>query len=208
MANFELYTFRDPSAAYISTSQIDAVLPEPLLFLRFDVVNLNYRPGRQPIAAKCESIRKLLLPFKSTLALNGAKLEFYARINHCVSHFSDHSMLLAHIGNNLLPICNAFRACEFYVSFLSEQSAPTVISSILEMGTVSDCSNVRFIIFGKNQPTYLPVEAITNWFLHNIAEDKKRKNRKKKSLEIRMNGISNGAEIQTRLKEANYGFYL
>ena len=47
-----LFTFRDPSAAYISTSQIDAVLPEPTPFLRFDVVNLNYRPGQQPIAAR------------------------------------------------------------------------------------------------------------------------------------------------------------
>ena len=33
-----------------------------------------------------------------------------------------------------------------------------------------------------------------------------RKRKEKKSFEIRMNGISNGPEIQTRLKEANYGF--
>ena len=121
-------------------------------------------------------------------------------------------MFLAHIGNDLLSICNAFRAYEFHVGFLSEKTAPTVISSILEMGPARDCANVKFVILGKGQiyqpqPTPLPEEAIRNWFFHSVAEDRKHKNRKKKSLEIRMNGISNGAEIQTHLKEANCGFY-
>ena len=92
------------------------------------------------------------------------------------------------------------------MSFLSEENAPTVISSILEIGPVSDCRNVNFVILGIDQPTALPVETIINWFFHNVAEDKKHKKREKKSLKIRMNGISNGAEIQTRLKETNYGF--
>ena len=169
---------------------------------------MNYRPGRQSIAAKCESIRKLLLPLASTSAFKGAKLKFDGRIDrYNWSDFRDHSMLLAHIGNDLLSICNDWHAYEFRMSFLSEKSAQTVISSILEMGPVSDCANVKFVILGINQPTPLPVESITNWFFHSVAEDRKRKIREKKSLEIRMNGISNGEEIQTRLKEANYGFY-
>ena len=182
----------------------DAVLPDPPSFLRFDVVNVNFRPGQQPVAEKCESIRKLLLP----LTLNGAKLKFDCRIDrNDLCDFSDHQMLLAHIGNDLLPICNGFRAYEFHVSFLSEQSAPTVISSILGMEPARDCANVKFVIFGIYQPTLLPLESITNWFFHNVGEDRKHKNRKKKSLEIRMNGISNGAEIKTHLKETNCGFY-
>ena len=71
-----------------------------------------------------------------------------------------------------------------------------------------DCANVKFVILGTYRPTHLPVEAITNWFFHSVAEEKKRKNREKKTLEIQMQNISNGAEIQTHLKEANYGFYL
>ena len=94
------------------------------------------------------------------------------------------------------------------MSFLSEENAPTVISSILEIGPVSDCRNVKFVILGIDQPTHLPVESITNWFFHNVAEERKRNIRENKSLEIRMDGISNGAEIQTLLKKANYGFYL
>ena len=170
-------------------------------------IGVNYRPGQQQITAKCESSRKLLLPLSS--ALNGAKLELDGRIDrNDLSDFSDHSMLLAHLGNDLLPICNGFRAYEFRISFLSEQTASTFISSILEMGPARDCANVKFVILGTYRPTHLPVEAITNWFFHSVAEEKKRKNREKKTLEIQMQNISNGAEIQTHLKEANYGFYL
>ena len=186
-------------------------MPEPPSFLRFNLVSVNYRPGQQPIAAKCESVRKLLLPFKLTSALNGAKLEFDGRIDqNDLPDFSDHRILLAHIGNDLLPLCNAFRAYEFHVSFMSGQSAPNVISSILNMEPARNCANIKFVLLGKfkPQPTHLPVEAITNWFFRNVAEDRKRKIREQRSLEIRMDNISNGAEIQTRLKEANYGFYL
>ena len=170
------------------------------------MVSVDYREGEQPIELKCESVKKLLLPLKS--ALIGAKLEFDGRIErNDLYDFSDYSMLLAHIGNDLLPLCNGFCAYEFHVSFLSEQTAPNVISSILEMEPVSECHNVKFVILGIDQPTHLPVESITNWFMRSVTEERKRKNREKKSLEIRMNGISNGSEIQTRLKEINYGFY-
>ena len=168
------------------------------------MVNVNFRPSQQPIAEKCESIRKLLLP----LTLNGAKLEFDGRIDrNDLCDFSDHQMLLAHIANDLLPICNAFRAYEFHLSFMSEQSAPTVISSILWMAPDRDCANVKLVILGIDDPTPLPLESITNWFFHSVAEESKRKIRENKALEIRMDEISNGPEIQTRLKEANYGFY-
>ena len=182
-------------------------MPGPPSFLRFDVVSVNYRPSRQAIAAKCESVRKLLLPLK--LALNGAKLEFDGLINrYDLSDFSDHSILLAHLGNDLFSICNGFSACEFHVSFVSEaeESAPIVISSILEMGSVSDCCNVKFVILGIDQQTALPVDAITNWFFYSVAEERKHKNRRKKSLEISMENISNGTEIQARLNEVNYAF--
>ena len=172
------------------------------------MVNLNYRPDPNPlpIAAKCELVRKLLLQFTS--ALNGAKLEFDCRIDrNGLSDFHDHPMLLEHLGNDLLPICNAFRAYEFHISFLSEESAPTVISSILEKGPARNCVNVKFVILGKGQRTALPVEAITNWFFYNVAEERKRKIRENKALEIRMDEISNGPQIEALLNEANYGFY-
>ena len=167
-------------SVYISSQQIssDAVLPEPTAFLRFGVVSVYYRLGQQPIAAKCESIKKLLLPFTSVL--EGAKLEFDGRIDrNGLSDFSDHSMLLAHVANDLLSICNRCCAYEFHLSYLSEQSAPAVISSILEMAPVRDCNNVKFVVMGKDQPTALPVEAITKWFIPS-SDDRKGK----KSLEI------------------------
>ena len=169
------------AVAYIYTHipirkiSIDAFLPEPPPFLRFDVVSVNYRRGHQPIATKCESVRKLLLPLKSTSALNGAKLEFDGRIDRTdLSDFSDHSTLLSHLSNDLFPISNGCRAYEFRMLFMSEESASNVISSILEMGPVSDCANVKFVILGKGQRTALPVEAITNWFFYNVAEERKK----------------------------------
>ena len=201
------FTFRNPLAVHISTQQIsvDAVLPEPTLFLRFDMVSVNYRPGQQPIAAKCESVRKLLLPLK--FALNGAKLEFDGVINrYDLSDFGDHSTLLAHLSNDLFSICNGFSACEFHVSFLSEESVPIVISSILEMGSAGACCNIKFVILGTIECITLPVEAILNWFFNNVAEERKHKDRRKKSLEISMDNDSNATEIQARLNEANYGF--
>ena len=204
-----IFYIRDPLAAHISSRPISVhTILDPPPFIRFQVVSVNYRHGLQPIAAKCDSIRKLLLPLKSTSALNGAKLEFDVRIDrNDLCDFSDHSMLLAHLGNDLLSICNGCRAYEFHLSFLSGKAASIVISSILAMGPVSDCRNVKFVILGINRPTPLPVEAITNWFFHSVFEERKRKNRENKALEIRMDGISNGTEIQTRLNEAKYGFY-
>lgn len=169
------------------------------------MVNLNYRsgPNLQPIAATCESIKNLLLPFAS--ALNGAKLVFDARIDrNDFSDFSDQSMIFAHVGNDLLSVCNRCRAYEFHVSFLSEQNAPIVISSILEMEPVRDCGKVKFVLLGISRSTALPVEAITKWFVRNIDDRRKYK----KSLKIRMPNISNGAEIEARLKEAKYGCIL
>ena len=161
-----LFIFRNPSTAYISYRQIslDAALPEPPSFLRFNVVRVNYCPGQQQITAKCESIRKLLLPLAS--ALNGAKLEFDGRIDrNDLCDFSDHSMLLAHLGNDLLPLCIGLRAYEFRISFLSEQTAPNVISLILEMGPARNCANVKFVILGIDQPTALPVVRSQTGFL-------------------------------------------
>ena len=161
---------------------------------------------QKPIAAKCESVKELLLPLTS--ALNGAKLRFYGRIDPIyLPEFSDHSMLLAHLVNDLLPICNRCRAYEFRLNFLSGESAPALISSILKMGPVRNCNNVVFELFAAarrtTRTTPLPVETITEWFIQGADEGKA-----KKSLDIRMRNISNGAEVEARLKEAKAGLSL
>ena len=197
---------------YISSQQISSGMPEPTAFLRFDVVSLRYRSGQQPIAAKCESIKTLLKRFTTALngaVFEGAKLEFNGRIDrNALSDFSDHSMLLAHVGNDLLSICNHCRLYTFRLNFSSEllfeQNAPSVISSILEMRPIKDCNNVKFVLIGNYQTsTALPVEAITKWFIPS-ADGRKGK----KALVIRMENISNRAEIEARLKDSKYGYFL
>ena len=159
---------------------------------------------QKPIAAKCESVKELLLPL--TAALNGAKLRFDERIDrNFLSDFSDHSMLFDHLGNDLLPICNRCLAYEFRLNLLPGERAPVLISSILKMGPVRDCNNVVFELFAAarrtTRTTPLPVETITEWFIQGVEEGKA-----KKSLEIRMGNISNGAEVEARLKEAKAGY--
>ena len=185
----------------------DGVLPAPSSYLRFGVVSLNYRLDGQPISEKCESIRKHLTLLSATL--NGAKLKFDGRIDpYDSSDFHDNSMLLAHIGNELLPICNQCRAYEFHISFpmlpLFAQDPSSAISSILKMEPVRHCYYVKLTLLGIDSQKALPVEAITNWFFHGVDDQKHKKQKvKEKVLSIRHSNILNGTEVIHRLNEVN-----
>ena len=77
---------------------------------------MDYMHCSLPIAEKCESLKKLLLPLE--MALNGAKLKFIAGI--CGTDefdFKNYSQLLEYIENFVLPISSNCRAYEFVISF-------------------------------------------------------------------------------------------
>ena len=107
-------------------------------------------------------------------AINGAEFEFKGRIynNNSLHDFTDNSMLLAHLEEELLPICNACRSYLFEIDFLSDHSSATnVIATILQFGPIDRCSKVLFNLRSLDLPTELPVMSIVNWLNRNQNSD-------------------------------------
>ena len=175
----------------------DAAFREPPSFLRFGYIDLDYRPGRQLIAAKWRQIKKLL----TSELLNGTNLKFRGRINQTEpSDFANHSQLLDHIGNELLPICNRCQSYEFRINiWFDENDTASTISSILEMQPVNECSHVKFVLYDwKVTPLPFPVEGIENWIRSSGSSANKQGG---KFLRITMPKISNGPEIYDHFKK-------
>ena len=154
-------------------------------FLRFDVVGICYSYGAQPIEEKCEFIENQLLPFK--LALYDANVvELIATISERErGYFNNNSKLLDFIRNRFLPICNSSRRYKFQIHFFSDaNSATEIIASILEMGEIKRCSNVKIVIMTGIQKR-LPVEEISKW-LENSTNGKKNnfQNQRERFLDI------------------------
>ena len=114
----------------------------------------------------------LLQPIKH--AINGAEFEFRGNVSSIIrsgrlSGFTDNSMLLAHLEEELLPICNACRSYMFDIGCLrvTDTSAVTnTITTILQFGPIYGCSKVLFYlrsIFAVFSPTEIPVMSIANW---------------------------------------------
>ena len=116
---------------------------------------------------KCERFQMLLQPIKH--AINGAKFEFIGQIynNDSFHYFTDNSMLLAHLEDELLPISNACRSYEFDIYFLSDYSHSTsnIIATILQFGQIDGCSNILFHLISAQDfhQIEIPVMSIANW---------------------------------------------
>ena len=152
------------STAVISEPSLTAAIPLILSvslpsFLRFDVVELDYRIDAYEdvesisIGKKCEWIQMILKSFKQ--ALNGSKLQFLCNISYPTPYsepdFTDHSMLLEHIGKELLPICNACRSYKFYIKFYwNYGTAKNVIAGILQFVGIDLSSDVQFSFYFDN----------------------------------------------------------
>ena len=133
-------------------------------FLRVDTVCLNYCFFVVPISEVCRAFINYLQPLKKTLK-DSNLIDFFGSINNNRStHFSDHSKLLDHLQNELLPICDSSRAYEFDILFYSDENAGRdVIASILKQQTILRCSNVAIKLSLANWPLQLPIEPISNW---------------------------------------------
>ena len=86
-------------------------------FVRFDIVQLLYLYGKEPIKEKCEWIESNLLPLKPAL-YDSIMVKFIGGIEqNDRRYFSNHSTLLDYIRCRLLPICDSFRGYKFDISF-------------------------------------------------------------------------------------------
>ena len=180
-------------------------------FVRFYAIELNYESGSDLIANKCEIFASQLRKFPR---LNGSS-------HICVSanisrkrqkkrgDFRDHTQLLEHIRNKLLPIFGYRRWFKFRIGIGSNTDAFTnIITSILQIQQV--CSNVAIHlarpITMPIQNEQLPIGTIANWLHRNRKTDKDDKefanqNQRERVLEIEAENISNVLEMVNHLKE-------
>ena len=105
----------------------------------------------------CEWTQMILQPLKSVL--KGAKFDF--------TDTGDNSMLLTHLEQELLPICDNCRSYRFEINLCGHTSAKKFIRTVLQFGQIDCCSNVSFI-FNSWIDYYdllfeLPVDVVTNW---------------------------------------------
>ena len=115
---------------------------------------------------KCEKVKEYLQPIKNALKHSNS-IRFVATINQDdQSSFSDHSVLLGYLSEQLLQLCNSSRGYEFLIHFYSDKNAgANIISSLLQMPPISRCSNFKITIYLINgsQAQKLPIETISDW---------------------------------------------
>ena len=178
-------------------------------FLRFDDVILYYNDDSHPIANKCEIFASQLQKLPRLNESNS--ISVWATVNQKRrDHFIDHTQLLEHLRNLLLPIFRNCRRYEFRISLGSDKdTVANIVTSILEVQQVNECSNVG-IHLGEVRPFRydyrLPVETISNW-LHrsrnadNGENEFSNQKQRERVLEIEAVYISNVLEMLNHLKE-------
>ena len=175
-------------------------------FLRFDRVELFYHSGTQSFEKKCQLFVKHLQQLKEPLKESNL-IRFRAIIQQQMSsQFKDHSALLDHVRNELLPICDTAHQYAFEITFFSNQSADrATIESILQIPLIIRCTNVSIQIYGTSRPTHLPVESISNWLNGTVDEGGKKQREKL----LRLGEcIQNTGEMIDYLKEVHFYSYL
>ena len=123
-------------------------------------------------------------------------------------------MLLAHLEEELLPICNACRSYEFEIYFLSDYSSATnVIATILQFGPIDGCSKILFDLYSTQDfqtEMEMPVMSIANWLNHSRCSDTINNNgqvKKERILEIDSRAyIPNIIALVIVLKKVNFDY--
>ena len=181
-------------------------------FVRFDDVKLDYNAGSHQIANKCEIFASQLQKLPRLNESNS--ISVWATVNQKRrDHFIDHTQLLEHLRNRLLPICGYCRRYEFCIGFGSNSDAVTnIITSILEMQQIIDCSNVGIRLGIDYQNEQLPVESISNWLQRNQHTDNggnefTNQNQRERVLEIKVAYILNVAEMWNHFKKVLFRIF-
>lgn len=139
-------------------------------FLYLDKIGLEYY-GTMTITKKCELFKSHLQSIKR--ALYHSNIEFHGSIHKdnkgyfvgSPKHidFHDHTKLVEHIRNEVLPLCGSARCYSFNITLYTDKnSAAKIIDSILRMPSVNRCSNVSFW-FRDDGIKGISVETISNW---------------------------------------------
>ena len=181
-------------------------------FVRCGGIYLDYSVGSHLIANKCEIFANKLQKLPRLIGAN----HIYVSANISRKRqkkrgdFRDHTQLLEHLRNKLLPIFCYHRRFKFRIGIGSNTDAFTnIITSILQIQQV--CSNVAIHparpITMPIQNEQLPIGTIANWLHRNRNTDNDGKefanqNHQGSVLEIEtINAISNDLEMLNHLKK-------
>ena len=179
------------------------------LFLRFNEVLLNYgTESHLSLLTKCLLFEDCLNSIKPALK-DSNEIRFEANIDQADQNdFREHSSVIIYLRYSLLPICNSSRRYVFSIWFESDRNYTTeVISSILQISQVQNCSNVYFNIW--MEPTRLPVEDISNWLVPKSDDGVEIcGNMGERSFRIYSFVVTNTQEIWDHLKEVNFVYNL
>ena len=164
---------------------------------------LIYALGSQSIDEKLQLFQNRLQLFGTALS-NLEKIILSADINkNDQSQFRDHSQLLDHFREQVLPICNSSPVYMFHIDFQSDNDGTAdFIAQILQLPSINRC---RAVYFQYKNETFiqLPVEVISNWLNRNSDDGIGGIEHGKKRLFLAMNNrikIQNAAEICDHLK--------
>ena len=178
-------------------------------FLRFDAIRLDYNAGSHQIANKCEIFASQLQKLSRLHETNSICV--WATVNQKGrGYFIDHTQLLEHLRNRLLSICGYCRQYKFLISLKSDKgTVANIITSILQMQQVNECSNVGISLVIPNQYEQLPIETISNWLHRNHRNTdnggNEFVNHKERLLEINIAYISNLVEMLNHFKKVLFG---
>ena len=131
-------------------------------FLRFNSVFLIYEPDSQSIDEKLHLLHNQLQLFKTAFSDLG-EITLSAGINkNDQSQFRNHSQLLDHVREQVLPICDSSPFYSFHVDFQSNNDgAVDFIEQVLQMRSIIRCHKVLFH-YANETFIQLPVEIIAN----------------------------------------------
>ena len=139
--------------------------PDNFHFLRFNTVQLFYMCGSQSMDEKLHLLQNQLQLFKTAFS-DMEEITLIAKINqNDQSQFRNHSQLLDHIRDQLLPICNSSSVYIFHIDSQSDSDAAgNFIGQILQLPSIN-----RKVYFHYDNEIFiqLPVEVISNWLNRN-----------------------------------------
>ena len=123
---------------------------------------LLYICGSQSIDEKLHLLQNQLQLFKTAFS-DLEKITLIPTINkNDQSQFHDHSQLLEHLREQLLPICDSSPFYSFSIDFQSDNDAAAdFIAQILQMHPITRCQEVSFY-YDNVTFIQLPVEVIAN----------------------------------------------
>ena len=120
------------------------------------------------ITKKCQIVVKYLQQLKLN---DSIVIHFiFAIKNNSRSDFGDHSQLLDHLRNELLPICGSSCGYKFEIYLVSDEVSHTnIIAQILQMPRIDCCSNaeINLPVFAILPVQLLPIEPILIWLNQN-----------------------------------------